>query len=52
MTAIGLLKGDLVAEDYEDDVASDPLVDQLREKMVIEEDIRYTQEYLDTPVYI
>ena len=48
MTAIGLLKGDLVAEDYEDDVASDPLVDQLREKMVIEEDIRYTQEYLES----
>ena len=32
MTAIGLLKGDLVAEDYEDDVASDPKIDQLREK--------------------
>jgi len=48
MTAIGLLKGDLVAEDYEDDVASDPLVDQLREKMVIEEDIRYTEEYLES----
>ena len=48
MTAIGLLKGDLVAEDYEDDVASDPLVDQLREKMVIEEDARYTKEYLES----
>ena len=48
MTAIGLLKGDLVAEDYEDDVASDPLVDELREKMVIEEDIRYTEEYLES----
>ena len=48
MTAIGLLKGDLVAEDYEDDVASDPRVDQLREKMVIEEDERYTKEYLES----
>ena len=47
MTAIGLLKGDLVAEDYEDDVASDPKIDQLREKMVIEEDTRYSQEYLE-----
>ena len=47
MTAIGLLKGDLVAEDYEDDVASDPRVDQLREKMFIEEDNRYSQEYLE-----
>ena len=47
MTAIGLLKGDLVAEDYEDDVASHPRVDQLREKMYIEEDNRYSQEYLE-----
>ena len=47
MTAIGLLKGDLVAEDYEDDVAADPRVDQLREKMFIEEDNRYSQEYLE-----
>ena len=48
MTAIGLLKGDLIAEDYEDDVASDPRVDRLREKMVIEEDIRYSKEYLES----
>ena len=47
MTAIGLLKGDLVAEDYEDDVASNPRVDQLREKMYIKEDNRYSQEYLE-----
>ncbi len=47
MTAIGLLKGDLVAEDYEDDVASDPRIDELRGKMVIQEDERYTKEYLE-----
>ena len=47
MTAIGLLKGDLVAEDYEDDVASDPRIDELRSKMVIKEDERYTKEYLE-----
>ena len=45
MTAIGLLKGNLVAEDYEDDVASDPKVDQLRELMEIEENQRFSQEY-------
>ncbi|MEL7296671.1 MAG: bifunctional 2-methylcitrate dehydratase/aconitate hydratase, partial [Pseudomonadota bacterium] len=45
MAAIGLLKGDLVAEDYEDDVAADPRVDALREKMHIEEDERYSREY-------
>jgi 2-methylcitrate dehydratase len=48
MTAIGLIKGDLIAEDYEDDVASDPRVDNLREKMVIEEDTRYSKEYLES----
>jgi 2-methylcitrate dehydratase PrpD len=45
MAAIGLLKGNLVAEDYEDDVAGDPRVDRLRELMVIEEDKRYSREY-------
>ncbi len=45
MAAIGLLKGNLIAEDYEDDVAADPRVDRLRELMVIEEDPRYSREY-------
>lgn len=48
MTAIGLLKGDLVAEDYEDDVASDPRIDALRSKMVVKEDPRYSREYHET----
>ena len=47
MTAIGLIKGDLVAEDYEDSVAKDPLVDSLREKMEIEEDLSFSKDYLD-----
>ena len=47
MTAVGLLKGNLTAEDYEDGVASDPRIDLLRSKMVIEEDKRYSQEYLE-----
>ena len=47
MVAIGLLKGNLVAEDYEDDVAKDPRVDELREKMIINEDKRYSKEYLE-----
>lgn len=45
MVAIGLLKGNLIAEDYEDDVAADPRVDALREKMIISEDTRYSTEY-------
>ena len=47
MVAIGLLKGNLVAEDYEDEVAKDPRVDELREKMIINEDKRYSKEYLE-----
>ena len=47
MVAIGLLKGNLVAEDYEDNVASDPRIDILREKMIIKEDKRYSKEYLE-----
>ena len=47
MVAIGLLKGNLVAEDYEDDVAQDSKIDALREKMIINEDKRYSKEYLE-----
>ena len=47
MIAIGLIHGDLIAEHYEDDVAADPRVDALREKMTIQEDSRYTTEYLE-----
>ena len=45
MTAIGLLKGDLIAEDYEDAAAADARIDRLREVMVVEEDARYSREY-------
>jgi len=45
MAAIGLLKGNLIADDYEDETAADPRVDQLRELMVVEEDKRYSREY-------
>ena len=47
MIAIGLIFGDLVAEHYEDDIADDPRIDALREKMIINEDPRYTKEYLE-----
>lgn len=45
MVAVGLLKGDLVADDYEDAAAADPRIDRLREVMVVEEDARYSREY-------
>ncbi|EDZ64719.1 2-methylcitrate dehydratase [beta proteobacterium KB13] len=47
MTAIGLLKGNLNAQDYEDEVANDPRVDALREKMTCIEKPEYTKDYLD-----
>lgn len=47
MTAIGLIKGDLTAADYEDDVANDPLIDDLRDKMVCVEDPQYSADYHD-----
>ena len=47
MTAIGLMKGNLTAADYEDAVAADPRIDRLRAKMVCVEDKRWTRDYLD-----
>lgn len=47
MTAVGLLKGSLTAADYEDNVAADPRIDALRDKMVCVENPDYTKDYLD-----
>lgn len=48
MTAVPLIFGNLVAEHYEDDFhRSNPLIDQLRDKMEIIEDPKYSREYLE-----
>lgn len=47
MVAIGLIHGDLRAEHYEDDVAADPMIDALREKMLVTENEAFTNDYLD-----
>ncbi|NNA12212.1 2-methylcitrate dehydratase [Pseudomonas lundensis] len=48
MTAVPLAFGNLVAEQYEDDFhAAHPIIDELREKMHIVEDPRFTREYLE-----
>ena len=47
MVAAALLKGDLKAEYYEDDFAENPLIDSLREKIVVIEDKAYSKSYLD-----
>jgi 2-methylcitrate dehydratase len=47
MAAIGLIKGNLTAEDYEDDAAQNPLIDVLRNKMIIKENKQYSLDYHD-----
>src|SRR5690242_2611664 len=47
MAAIGLLKGNLTAADYEDEVAHDPRVDALRDKMECVENKQWSKDYLD-----
>lgn len=47
MVAVPLIKGSLSAEDYEDEAAADPRIDALREKMVVQENKRFSQDYLD-----
>lgn len=48
MTAIGLIFGTLTADHYEDATAKDPRIDALRAKMKVQEDPRYTREYLES----
>jgi 2-methylcitrate dehydratase len=47
MAAVGLIKGNLTAADYEDEVARDPRIDALRAKMSCIENKRYSRDYLD-----
>jgi 2-methylcitrate dehydratase len=47
MVAIGLLFGELNADHYEDEIATDSRIDALREKMRVAEDPQYTKDYLD-----
>ena len=47
MVAVPFIFGRLTARDYEDDVASDPRIDALREKIVCVEDTSYTADYHD-----
>jgi 2-methylcitrate dehydratase len=47
MVAVPFIFGRLTARDYEDDIASDPRIDALREKIVCVEDTGYTADYHD-----
>jgi len=45
--AVALIHGDLRPEHYEEETARDPRIDALRERMDLEEEPRYTAEYLE-----
>jgi 2-methylcitrate dehydratase len=47
MTAVGLIYGELTADHYQDKIARDRRIDKLRDKTVVVEDARYSQDYLD-----
>src|SRR5690606_28936785 len=47
MVAVPVLFGRLTAADYEDDVASDPRIDALRDRIVCVEDPAFTADYHD-----
>jgi 2-methylcitrate dehydratase len=47
MVAVPLIFGRLTADDYADAVAADPRIDALRELMEVQQNPRFTQDYLD-----
>jgi 2-methylcitrate dehydratase len=47
MVAVPFIFGRLTARDYEDEIAADPRIDALREKIVCVEDVGYTADYHD-----
>lgn len=47
MVAVALLYGDLRAEHYEEETARDPRIDTLRDKMVVQENPAFSDDYLD-----
>ncbi len=48
MVAVPLIFGRLTAADYEEDIAADPRIDKLRERIACVEDPQFTKDYHDT----
>ncbi|MEO7727349.1 MAG: 2-methylcitrate dehydratase, partial [Burkholderiales bacterium] len=48
--AVALLHGRLTANDYADEVAADPRIDRLRERMQVSENVVYTQRLRDPAI--
>ncbi len=47
MVAVALIHGELTAEHYEAEAAANPLINQLRSRMEVVENPRYSRDYLD-----
>jgi 2-methylcitrate dehydratase len=47
MVAVPMIFGRLTAADYEDDIATDPRIDALRDTMEVRENEQYTKDYFD-----
>ena len=47
MVAVPLIFGRLTADDYNDNVAADPRIDALRDKMTVVENPQFTKDYFD-----
>jgi len=47
MVAMPIIFGRLTASDYEDNIATDPRIDTLRDKIVCVEDTKFTKDYHD-----
>jgi len=47
MVAVPLIFGRLTAKDYEDDIAADPRIDALRDRIACVEDPQFTRDYHD-----
>ncbi len=47
MVAVPLIFGRLTADDYNDDIAADPRIDALRQKMTVAENPQFTKDYFD-----
>jgi 2-methylcitrate dehydratase len=47
MVAVALIYGSLTAEHYEDNVAANPQIDALRDKMTVTEEPEFTRDYFD-----
>jgi 2-methylcitrate dehydratase len=50
VVAVALRHGRLTPEDYADEIAADPLIDGLRERTTVSEDLQFTREHHDAAI--